>query len=311
MKHIIIDCDPGHDDAIALLLALAHKNELKIELITTIGGNQSLNKVTINALKVLELTNNNIEVAKGQLGPLVRPLTIAPEAHGDTGMNGPILPNPQLQASAVHAVKRMAEVVQNSKHKITLVPLGPLTNIALFIKSYPHLLNKIELISLMGGGLYQGNVTSAAEFNIYVDPEAAAIVFKSGLPLIMSGLDVTNKAYILNTEYESLRSKGKISNFVCELLDFYSIYGKRFGYTGNAMHDPCAIAYLLQPQLFKAKDLYVQVITDSDSCRGQTLADNRPKPAHEPNVKVLLDIDREFFVQLLFDAFSKLDNTCS
>jgi len=307
MKKIIIDCDPGHDDAIAILLALAHKDKLSIEAITTIGGNQTLEKVTKNALKIMELLNEDIKVYKGEEGPLIRDLRIAPEAHGVTGMDGPVLPDPKKSPEKLHGVKKIAEIVENSKEKITLVPIGPLTNIALFVKNYPELISKIELISLMGGGISEGNITSSAEFNIYVDPESADIVFKSGIPIVMSGLDVTNKAYILNSEYEILRKKGKISNFVSSLLDFYSKYGESFGYTGNAMHDPCAIMYLLHPELFKWEDHYVKVITDSEVCRGMTLADRRPKPDGKKNVKVLVDVDRENFIKKLFESFEILD----
>ena len=306
MKKIIIDCDPGHDDAIAIMLALAHSDKLSVKLITTIGGNQTLEKVTTNALKVLEFLKSDIKVAKGADRPLIRPLRVAPEAHGDSGMDGPILPKPTKKALP-NAIEEMARVINNSKEKITLVPIGPLTNIALLIKTHPECLDNIEEISFMGGGISVGNVTSAAEFNIYVDPEAADIVFSSGLPLVMSGLDVTNKAYILEKEYEILKNRGKVSKLVGQLLDFYSIYGKMHGYTGNAMHDPCAVAYLLDPTLFSHKEYYVKVITDSQECRGMTLADKRPKPELDSNVKVLLDVDRVRFRDFLFNSLSILD----
>ncbi|MFP4457281.1 MAG: nucleoside hydrolase [Clostridia bacterium] len=306
MRKIIIDCDPGHDDAIAIMLALAHKDKLRVELITTIGGNQTLSKVTKNALRILEFLGKNIPVASGVDRPLVRPLRVAPEAHGESGMDGPILPEPTKEALP-NAIEEMVKVIKNSKEKITLVPIGPLTNIALLIKTHPEVIENIEMISFMGGGINVGNVTSAAEFNIYVDPEAADIVFNSGIPLVMSGLDVTNKAYILEEEYRKISSRGKVSNLVSELLDFYSIYGKMHGYIGNAMHDPCAIAYLIKPELFSSKDYYIKVILDSVECRGMTLADKRPKPEEESNIKVLLEVDREQFRDLLFDSLAILD----
>jgi len=306
LRKIIIDCDPGHDDAIAIMLALAHSDKLQVELITTIGGNQTLEKVTTNALKIVEFLNKDIKVAKGADRPLVRPLRVAPEAHGESGMDGPSLPNPTNEALP-NAIEKMAEIINTSDEKITLVPIGPLTNIALLIKTHSECSNNIEEISLMGGGINVGNVTSAAEFNIYVDPEAADIVFRSNIPIVMSGLDVTNKAYILEEEYKELENKGKVSSLVAKLLDFYSIYGKMYGYTGNAMHDPCAIAYLIDKTLFSHKDYYVKIILDSKECRGMTLADKRPKPENKSNVKVLLDVDRVRFRDLLFDSLEVLD----
>jgi pyrimidine-specific ribonucleoside hydrolase len=306
LRKIIIDCDPGHDDAIAIMLALAHSDKLQVELITTIGGNQTLEKVTTNALKIVEFLNKDIKVAKGADRPLVRPLRVAPEAHGESGMDGPSLPTPTNEALP-NAIEKMAEIINTSDEKITLVPIGPLTNIALLIKTHPECLDNIEEVSLMGGGINVGNVTSAAEFNIYVDPEAADIVFRSNIPIVMSGLDVTNKAYILEEEYKELENKGKVSALVAKLLDFYSIYGKMHGYTGNAMHDPCAIAYLIDKTLFSHKDYYVKIILDSKESRGMTLADKRPKPENKSNVKVLLDVDRVRFRDLLFDSLEALD----
>ncbi|GMQ62258.1 nucleoside hydrolase [Vallitalea maricola] len=307
MRRIIIDCDPGHDDAIAICLALAHKKQLKIEAVTTVAGNQTVEKITNNALKILDFLGEDIDVARGVSEPLVRELEIAMDnAHGDSGMDGPILPNSMKKVLKTNAIEHMAKIIRNSNEKITLVAIGPLTNIALLIKTFPDVKDKIEEISLMGGGIFNGNATSAAEFNIYVDPEAAKIVYESGIPIIMSGLDVTNKAYILKEEYQQIRNNGKVSNFVAELLDFYSKYGELHGYTGNAMHDACAVAYLLQPELFAYKDYHVDIIT-GDGARGKTLADTRPRPLKEPNAKVLLDINREKFVKLLFEAFEKLD----
>lgn len=308
MRNIIIDCDPGHDDAIAICLALAHKKELNINAITTVAGNQTLDKVTTNALKIIELLGEDIDVAKGAISPLIRELKTAPvDAHGSTGMDGPILPKPIKTVCSSNAVEYMLNVLRRSKEKITIVAIGPLTNIALLIKTYPEIIGKIEEISLMGGGLFVGNATSAAEFNIYVDPEAAKIVFESGVPITMSGLDVTNKAYILKDEFEGLRGKGKISHFIVELLDFYYQYSEIYGYIGSGIHDACAIAYLLKPELFDYKYYHVDVMISNDEARGMTLADTRPKPVKANNIKVLLDVDRQGFLQLLFDAFEVLD----
>ncbi len=307
MRKIIIDCDPGHDDALAILLALAHKDKLELLGITTVGGNQSLEKVTRNALNIVEYLNEDVKVYKGEQYPLIRDLKVAPEAHGETGMDGPSFPKGVREAEKLHAVQFIAKTLEESTEKITLVPIAPLTNIALLIKNYPHLIEKIEEISLMGGGINEGNYTSAAEFNIYVDPEAAKIVFDSGIKITMSGLDVTNKAYITNEECNSVRNSGKVTKLVAELMDFYSIFGKKFGYE-NGIHDACAIAYLIEPTIFKTEDYHIEVVVDSEVCRGMTLADRRPKKLSKPNnTTVLLGVDRLKFKELLFSSYESLN----
>lgn len=306
-RPIIIDCDPGHDDAIAILLALAHPQELEIRGITTVGGNQILDKITDNALKVLSFVNADIPVAKGAAGPLFGKLVTGEEAHGESGMDGPVLPASKFRPIDQGAVEFMLEIIRASQDKITLVPMAPLTNIAALITAYPEVKDKIEHISLMGGGLAYGNVTAMAEFNIFVDPEAARIVYESGIPIVMSGLDVTDKAAIFEEEIVELKQKGPVSVMVGELLDFYSIYGKKMGYVGNALHDPCAVAWLVHPELFQSEHLYVTVETEGRLTRGMTVADRRKKPGCPPNVQVLTDVDREAFVELLFDSLDRLD----
>lgn len=304
---IIIDCDPGHDDAIAIMLAYAHRDVLDIRGITTVGGNQTLEKITDNALRILQFIRADIFVAKGATGPLLGKLVTGEEAHGESGMDGPELPPAIAHPIDQGAVEFMLELIRSSAEKITLVPLGPLTNIALLLTAYPEVKEKIEMISLMGGGISYGNVTSTAEFNIYVDPEAAKIVYESGIPMTMSGLDVTDKAAIFEDEIEALKQRGPASVLVGELLDFYSIYGKKMGYIGNALHDPCAVAWLLQPELFQSRHLHVTVETEGKLTRGMTVADRRKKPESVPNVEVLVDVDRDAFIKLLFDALARLD----
>ena len=229
VRNIIIDCDPGHDDAIAILMAIANSDKLKIKGITTVGGNQFLDKITDNVLKLLSYIGEDIKVAKGAEGPLLRELTVAPEAHGDSGMDGPILPESKFKAVEINAVEFMLDIIRSSEEKITLVPIAPLTNIALLLTAYPEVKSKIEMICLMGGSIEEGNVTPTAEFNIFVDPEAAKIVFNSGIPIIMSGLNFTNRVSIYDNEISELKKGGKASVLVGELLDFYSIHSKRFG----------------------------------------------------------------------------------
>lgn len=304
---IIIDCDPGHDDAIAILLAIANSEKLDLRGITTVGGNQILDKITENALKVISFVNADIPVAKGAAGPLFGKLVTGEEAHGESGMDGPLLPPSKFRPVEEGAVEFMLNIIRSSEDKITLVPMAPLTNIALLITAYPEIKERIEKISLMGGGISYGNVTSTAEFNIYVDPEAARIVFESGIPITMSGLDVTDKAAIFEDEIVALKERGPVSTMVGELLDFYSIYGKKMGYVGSALHDPCAVAWLLHPELFESEHLYVTVETEGKLTRGMTVADKRKKTDRPANVEVLVGVDREAFMKLIFDSLEKLD----
>ncbi|MEK3984927.1 nucleoside hydrolase [Paenibacillus sp. FSL K6-3166] len=304
---IIIDCDPGHDDAIAILLAIANSEKLDLRGITTVGGNQILDKITENALKVISFVNADIPVAKGAAGPLFGKLVTGEEAHGESGMDGPLLPPSKFRPVEEGAVEFMLNIIRSSEEKITLVPMAPLTNIALLITAYPEIKERIEKISLMGGGISYGNVTSTAEFNIYVDPEAARIVFESGIPITMSGLDVTDKAAIFEDEIAALKERGPVSTMVGELLDFYSIFGKKMGYVGSALHDPCAVAWLLHPELFESEHLYVTVETEGKLTRGMTVADKRKKTDRPANVEVLVGVDREAFMKLIFDSLEKLD----
>lgn len=306
-RPIIIDCDPGHDDAIAILLALANPQLLEVKAITTVGGNQVLEKITNNALKLLSFIDKDIPVAKGAPGPLLGKLVTGEEAHGDSGMDGPDLPPSRFKPVNKHAIELMVEVIRSSEQKVTLVPIGPLTNIALLLKGFPDVREKIEQISLMGGGISYGNVTSTAEFNIYVDPEAARIVFESGVPITMSGLDVTDKAAIYQEDIEALKQRGEVSHMVGELLDFYSIYSRKLGFEGSSLHDPCAIAWLLHPELFQSESYYVSIETDGRVTRGMTVADRRKKTDETANVQVLMDVDREAFIKLIFDALAVHD----
>ncbi|HWR61939.1 MAG TPA: nucleoside hydrolase [Clostridia bacterium] len=310
MRNIIIDCDPGHDDAIAILMALAHREELNILGLTTVGGNQLLEKVTKNALKILSLADADIPVASGEAKALTRALHTGADAHGESGMDGPVLPEPKYSIASSNAVQFIYEKIKGSEQKVTIAALGPLTNIALLLRAYPEIKSKIEAVCLMGGGIHTGNRTAAAEFNIYVDPEAAKIVFNSGVDIVMAGLDVTNKAMIMDDERELLKGKGKISDFVAQLLDFYSIAGKRFGFEGSSLHDPCAIGYLLRPELFRGRKYHVDVETQGELTRGMTLADERPVPENEANALVLLEVKRKEFIDFVCSCISKLDAEC-
>jgi len=308
---LIIDCDPGHDDALAIFLAAAFPEKLKVPGITTVGGNQELAKTTVNALKIVELIGLEAPVAAGAEGPLTRKLETGGFAHGESGMDGPALPEPKRAPDGRHAAEFMAHLIRSSPEPMAIAALGPLTNIALLFSAFPDVKRRIACVSLMGGGISRGNMTAAAEFNIRVDPEAARIVFRSGVPLVMSGLDVTEKALIFDNEIASLRHRGKVSRVAAELLDFYSARGRElFGMTGCALHDPCAVAWLLRPELFRSEMLHVDVETAGELTRGMTVADRRIRPAEPPNVRVLTDVDREALIGLLEEALRILDISC-
>ncbi|MDK8337831.1 nucleoside hydrolase [Gardnerella vaginalis] len=307
MRQIWIDCDPGHDDAMAILTAIANPEKLKILGISTVGGNQTIEKVTTNAKNILEFVHSDIPLAKGQDKPLVKPLNTAPEAHGDSGMDGSYFNGTYYPVVSENAVEYMYHKIMESKEKTTLVALAPLTNLALLLKVYPEVKEKIECISMMGGGISHGNCTELAEFNIYVDPEAAHIVFHSGISVIMAGLDVTENAAITLNEIKTLKDKGKVSHLAYELLSFYNESGKQFGFIDSPIHDLCAVEYLIKPEIFSGKNYYVDIVTDNGISRGQTLADLRKVPKHKDNVFVLKQVDRKKFVETLVEGLEKLD----
>lgn len=307
MKQLLIDCDPGHDDALALMVAFAHPEKFNILGITTVGGNQTLSKVTKNAKNILSFLNSQTELAAGQAGPLVKPLKTAPEAHGESGMDGPYFDGESYPMSSLNGVEFLFQKIMASTEKVTIVALGPLTNIALLLKSYPQVHEKIAEISLMGGGIHHGNQTALAEFNIYVDPDAAEIVFQSGLPIIMSGLDVTEKAEITVAEIATLKNKGRVSHLAYELLSFYNESGRQFGFIDSPIHDLCAIAYLLAPDLFTGVAADIHVITDDSLARGLTYGDFRRNVSTVKNTFVLKEVQRERFVELLIAALDNLD----
>ncbi len=304
-RAIIMDCDPGHDDAIAIMLALA-SDTLEVLGITTVGGNQTVEKTTVNALKVLEkIKRTEIPVAKGKSRPLVRPLKVAADCHGKTGMDGPELPDPVTQPVQENAIEMIARLVRQCDRKVCLVPTGPLTNIAAFLLAYPELHAKIECISFMGGGVYEGNRTVYSEFNIWNDPEAAAVVFRSGIPLVMHGLDVTHRAIILKEEFDLFHNAGdEISKFMGELLDFFSIFytGPLRRLAGCPMHDACAVAYLIDPTLFTVQPAVLDLDVDGHYTEGACVADFREAVKSQANAVVAMDIDRKRFLEMLQNA---------
>jgi inosine-uridine nucleoside N-ribohydrolase len=300
---ILIDCDPGHDDAIALLLALASP-ELELVGVTTVAGNQTLEKTTANAIRVLDFVGrDDVLVARGADRPLLREPFVAAYVHGETGLDGPDLPPPQREPIALHAVDFLAEHVDGA----TLVPIGPLTNVALLLEQYPQA--RPKRIVLMGGAIGLGNVTPAAEFNIWADPEAAARVFASGIELTMIGLDVTHQALLMNEDAERLRASGRTGKMVAELYDFFHrFHADVYGFGGSPIHDAVALAYVFRPDLVETKHCQVAVECDSELTRGRTVVDfwNRTGEA-VPNAHVGVGVDARGFIELLLERLPALD----
>jgi len=298
---ILLDCDPGHDDAIALLLALG-SDELELRGVTVVAGNQTLEKTTANAIRVLELARRgDVPVAVGSPRPLVREPFVAAYVHGETGLDGPDLPPPQAEPSDQHAVDFLAERLEGA----TLVATGPLTNVALLLARYPEA--RPERIVLMGGAIAEGNVTPAAEFNIWADPEAAARVFASGLDVTMVGLDVTHQALVTAAHAEQLRGAGRVGKVVAELLDFYGVFHREvYGFDGSPIHDAVAVAHVIDPTLLELQHLNVRVDCESELCRGRTVVDVWRRSGLEPTANVAVGIDSERFLTLLLDRLSRL-----
>jgi inosine-uridine nucleoside N-ribohydrolase len=299
---IILDCDPGHDDAIALLLALASP-ELELAGVTTVSGNQTIEKTTANALRLLEfLDRTDVPVARGADRPLVRERFVADYVHGESGLDGPDLPAAQGAPVAEHAVEFLARNVAGT----TLVATGPLTNVALLLALHPDA--RPDEVVLMGGAIGEGNVTPAAEFNIWADPEAARRVFESGIPTTMVGLDVTHQALITPAHNERLRGAGKAGRLTAELVDFYFRFHSEVypELGGSPMHDPVALAHVIDPGFLEIADAFIEVDCAWDAGRGRTNVDARGRGSRTPNAKVATGIDRERFLELLIDRIARL-----
>lgn len=304
---LLLDGDPGHDDAIAWMLAKSCPM-LEIRGITSVAGNQTIEKTTYNARRVAALLGITAPIAMGRPGPLLSDPITAGNIHGQTGLDGPRLPEPAGELCPLGAVELMAKVLRESAEPVTIVSTGPQTNVAALLLAHPELKSKIARISLMGGGITSGNWTPAAEFNILVDPEAAQTVFTSGLPVMMAGLDVTLKALIFPEDFERIRSVGnQVSGVVAEWLEFFYRFHREIGYPGAPLHDPCAVAALIAPELFEVQDLFVQVETAGEYCRGATVADNRGFGLTTPNARCITGLDREGFVDLLVKAVHSYD----
>jgi inosine-uridine nucleoside N-ribohydrolase len=298
---IVIDCDPGIDDALALLLAVASP-ELELRGVTTVAGNQTLARTTENALRVLELAGRaDVPVAAGAGRPLVQELVTADDAHGDSGLGNAGLPPASVPPRSAHAVEFLAEQLDASPQPLTLVALGPLTNIALLLARHPDAAERLERIVLMGGAIAEGNMTASAEFNVWTDPEAAARVFDSGLDVTMVGLDVTNRAVLDSGHADRLRGGGRVGAAAAAMLDFYlGFYGDAYEHGGSPIHDAVAVAYLVHPELLETLDRRVAVELGSGLCRGRTVVDMRRRRTRPPaNAHVAVGVDVPAFVDFL------------
>jgi len=301
---IVIDCDPGHDDAIAILLALASP-EVELRGVTTVAGNQTLDKTTRNALKVLELAGRaDIPVAAGADRPLRRELRTAANVHGESGLDGPDLPEPASAPVAAHAADLLAELLEPG---VALVPTGPLTNVALLLERHPDVKERLDRIVWMGGAIGEGNVTPAAEFNAFVDPEAAAAVFGSGMEVTMIGLDITHKALFTRAHADRLRGAGRAGRAVAELSDFFQrFHENRYGFDGSPIHDALAVAAVIDPSLVTTIDCNIEIETASQYCDGRTVVDRWHMKDRPRNAKAGIDVDAERFLELLVERISSL-----
>jgi inosine-uridine nucleoside N-ribohydrolase len=304
---LILDCDPGHDDAIALLLALASP-EVDLLGVTTVHGNQTLEKTTANALKLLEFVDRtDVPVAAGADRALCREPFVAAYVHGESGLDGPALPQPTATPVEQHAIDFIAETVLTASDPVTLVPTGPLTNIALFLTRHPAAAERVARIVLMGGAIGEGNVTPAAEFNIWADPEAAARVFSSGLDVTMIGLDVTHKAIFGPGPAEQLRVSGRVGAMVAELLEFYGRFHREtYGWDGSPIHDAVALAHSFRAGIVETARTGVRVDCGGELGRGRTNVDLWGRMGWEPNAAVGVGIDAEAFIGLLLERIASL-----
>ncbi|MGG0655672.1 nucleoside hydrolase [Rummeliibacillus pycnus] len=305
---VIIDCDPGIDDAMMLTLAFS-RPELDIKLVTTEAGNVSTDKTTYNTLSFLTYIGQDVEVARGLEQPIFRSLEIAEDIHGEGGLGNVKWADPILQESDRTAITAMYETLLASDDPIIIVATGPLTNIGALLLAHPEVKPKIKLISWMGGAAVGGNMSTTAEFNAYVDPHAAELVFRSGVPIIMSGLDVTHKAYITREEMEELRKLGTpFAEKAADMMKFYTFTQSQTPFSPPhfeeqiRLHDVCAVAVLVAPELFKGNDYYVEMELEGRLTAGTTIVDYTHKTGKEPNANVLHSVDREGFVKLFFEA---------
>lgn len=308
-RKIILDCDPGHDDVIALLLA--HGNpDIELLAVTTVVGNQTLDKVTHNALAVARVAGiTGVPFAAGCPRPLVRDVEVAEDIHGESGLDGPELPEPTQQADSRHAVDLIIETVMSHEPgTVTLVPTGGLTNIAMAVRKEPRIAERVKEVVLMGGGYHTGNWSAVAEFNIIIDPEAAHIVFNESWPVLMVGLDLTHQALATPAVVERIDKIGTgPSTFVVELMDFFGkMYKQSQGFDSPPVHDPCAVAYVIDPSVMTIKKVPVDIELGGNLTLGMTVADFRAPAPADCTTSVAVELDHQKFWDLIVDALERI-----
>lgn len=303
-RPIIIDCDPGTDDAIALFMALASE-DIDVRAITVVSGNQTIEKTSNNAINIVDFLGKDVKVAKGAVRPLTREVFLADFVHGDSGVGNTVFPKAKADFYEKNAVDTIYEEAMKCNGELELVAIGPLTNIANLLMTYPEVKDKIKRLVIMGGAIFGGNDSPAAEFNIYVDPEAATIVFESGIPLVMVGLDATHKAKVFENEIREIESYNKVGKYATEIMDFVKCFYESLGFGGIVMHDPCALAYVLDESIVKTEEYHVDIETRGELTRGKTVVDIYKVTGKEPNAHVAVDVDREKFVALIKELIKK------
>jgi purine nucleosidase len=306
---IILDCDPGHDDAVAMLLAWGNP-DIELVGVTTVVGNQTIDKVTRNALSVARVAGiTGVPFARGSARPLVREIETAGEIHGESGLDGPTLPEPNIELDPRPAAQFIVDMVMAAEPgEITLVPTGGLTNIALAARLEPRIIPRVREVVLMGGGVHEGNWSAVAEFNIVIDPEAAAIVFSAGWPLTMIGLDVTHQAIATPTVKAAIAAVGtKPAAFVGELMEFFEkAYQDAQGFPHPPVHDPVAVAYVIDPTLVRTVRAPLVVETRGEHTLGMTVADLRAPAPSDCVTQVAFDLDAARFWSLVVDALERI-----
>ncbi|OLO76268.1 nucleoside hydrolase [Actinomyces oris] len=308
-RKILLDCDPGHDDAVAMMLAWGNPS---IELlgVTTVGGNQTLDKVTRNALSVATVVGmHDVPIAAGCRLPLVRPVEIAPDVHGDSGLDGVELPEPAVELDPRHGVDLIIEtIMSNEPGTVTLVPTGPLTNIAMAARKEPRIVERVQEVVLMGGGYHVGNWSPVAEFNIKVDPEAAHIVFNEKWPIVMVGLDLTHQALATDEVAERIAAvPGSVSQFTLGLFTFFrKAYQDAQGFEFPPVHDPCTLAYLIDPTIVETVKVPLDVELNGSLTTGMTVADFRAPAPEDCHTKVATRLDAPQFWGLVVDAIDRI-----
>jgi inosine-uridine nucleoside N-ribohydrolase len=307
-RKVILDCDPGHDDAMAILLA--HGNpDVDLVAITTVAGNHTIDKVTLNARRVCSVAGiDNVPIAQGGGHPLVRELVVAPEVHGDSGLDGPEWDEPTVGLVDEHAVDLIIRLVMASPGEITLVPVGPLTNIALALRKEPQIAANVREVVLMGGSSLRGNKTPAGESNIYVDPEAAAAVFGAPWQVTMVGLNLTYQALATREVLARISELGtRVATVAVELMEFFRArYLARSGFEAPPVHDACCIARVIDPAVVDCVETFVAIETASDLTRGMTLVDLDNRFEREPNALVATKLDFDGFWDLMVDAIRRI-----